>query len=77
MLGWMGEDISPNRDGSIERFIVESSEKKRTPNEGAFVKGIFCVIFVHCFIFYIMRFRMLNYFFCGFFMKNVLSNRIF
>ncbi|XP_065355698.1 FK506-binding protein 59 [Calliphora vicina] len=39
MLGWMGEDISPNSDGSIERFIVESSEKKRTPNEGAFVKA--------------------------------------
>lgn len=39
MLGWMGEDISPNSDGSIERFIVENSEKRRTPNEGAFIKG--------------------------------------
>lgn len=39
MLRWMGEDISPNSDGSIERFIVENSEKKRTPNDGAFVKA--------------------------------------
>lgn len=42
----MGEDISPNRDGSIERFIVESSEKKRTPNEGAFVKGMYIYFFI-------------------------------
>lgn len=41
MLGWKGEDISPNSDGSIERFIVSHSEKKRTPNEGSFVKGMF------------------------------------
>jgi len=39
MLGWKGEDLSPNQDGSIERTILEASEKKRTPSDGAFVKG--------------------------------------
>lgn len=39
MLGWKGEDLSPDSDGSIERFIVQSSEKRRSPSEGALVKG--------------------------------------
>lgn len=39
MLGWKGEDLSPNQDGSIERTILEQSDKKRTPSDGAFVKG--------------------------------------
>lgn len=39
MLGWKGEDLSPNQDGSIERIILEQSDKKRTPSDGAFVKG--------------------------------------
>ncbi|XP_068147492.1 FK506-binding protein 59 [Drosophila tropicalis] len=39
MLGWKGEDLSPNQDGSIERTILEQSEKKRTPSDGAFVKA--------------------------------------
>ncbi|XP_030376870.1 FK506-binding protein 59 [Scaptodrosophila lebanonensis] len=39
MLGWKGEDLSPNQDGSIERTILESSDKKRTPSDGAFVKA--------------------------------------
>jgi len=39
MLGWKGEDLSPNQDGSIERTILEASDKKRTPSDGAFVKG--------------------------------------
>lgn len=47
MLGWMGEDISPNTDGSIERFIVQKSEKKRSPNEGSFVKGNLQCNFIH------------------------------
>lgn len=38
MLGWKGQDLSKNGDGGIERFIVTKSEKKKTPNDGAFVK---------------------------------------
>lgn len=40
MLGWKGEDLSPNSDRSIEKFIIKASEKsnKRTPNDGSFVK---------------------------------------
>lgn len=40
MLGWKGEDLSPNSDTSIEKFIIKPSEKanKRTPNDGALVK---------------------------------------
>ncbi|XP_062142282.1 FK506-binding protein 59 [Drosophila sulfurigaster albostrigata] len=39
MLGWKGEDLSPNQDGSIERTILEQSDKKRSPSDGAFVKA--------------------------------------
>lgn len=38
MLGWKGQDLSKNGDGGIERFVVVKSEKKKTPNDGAFVK---------------------------------------
>lgn len=38
MLGWKGQDLSKDGDGGIERFIVTKSEKKKTPNDGAFVK---------------------------------------
>lgn len=38
MLGWKGQDLSKNGDGGIERFVVTKSEKKKTPNDGAFVK---------------------------------------
>lgn len=38
MLGWKGQDLSKNGDGGIERFIVVKSDKKKTPNDGAFVK---------------------------------------
>lgn len=38
MLGWKGQDLSKDGDGSIERFIVVKSDKKKTPNDGAFVK---------------------------------------
>lgn len=41
MLGWKGEDLSPNQDGSIVRTILETSDKKRSPSDGAFVKGRF------------------------------------
>ncbi|XP_001356347.2 FK506-binding protein 59 [Drosophila pseudoobscura] len=39
MLGWKGEDLSPNQDGSIDRIILEPSDKKRSPTDGAFVKA--------------------------------------
>jgi len=38
MLGWKGQDLSKNGDGGIERYIVTKSDKKKTPNDGAFVK---------------------------------------
>jgi FK506-binding protein 4/5 len=38
MLSWKGQDLSKDGDGGIERFIVTKSEKKKTPNDGAFVK---------------------------------------
>lgn len=40
MLGWKGEDLSPNSDRSIEKFIIKQSTKssKLTPNDGATVK---------------------------------------
>lgn len=58
MLGWRGEDVSPNKDGSIERFIVVSSDKKRSPAEGGLVKGkvnyisVCMWIYVSAYIFY-------------------------
>lgn len=41
MLGWKGEDLSPNFDRAIEKFIIKPSEKisKTTPNDGALVKA--------------------------------------
>lgn len=30
--------MSKNGDGGIERFIIKKSDKKKTPNDGAFVK---------------------------------------
>ncbi|KAH8298154.1 hypothetical protein KR018_009385 [Drosophila ironensis] len=39
MLGWKSEDLSPNQDGSILRTILEASDKKRGPSDGAFVKA--------------------------------------
>lgn len=38
MLGWKGEDLSPDSDLGIERFVQKAGEGKRTPNDGAFVK---------------------------------------
>lgn len=38
MLSWKGQDLSKNGDGGIERFIIKKSDKKKTPNDGAFVK---------------------------------------
>ncbi|XP_062553119.1 FK506-binding protein 59 isoform X2 [Armigeres subalbatus] len=38
MLGWKGEDLSPQSDQGIVRFIQKVGEGKKTPNDGAFVK---------------------------------------
>lgn len=40
MIRWTGEDISPDSDGSIEKFILKASERQssKTPNDGAAVK---------------------------------------
>uniref|UniRef100_A0A1I8PXB3 peptidylprolyl isomerase n=1 Tax=Stomoxys calcitrans TaxID=35570 RepID=A0A1I8PXB3_STOCA len=39
MLGWKGADVSPNKDGSIERFTIVSSDKRRSPNDGSLCKA--------------------------------------
>lgn len=39
VLDWMGEDISPNNDGSIEKIQIVEGEGYTTPNEGAIVDG--------------------------------------
>ncbi|XP_055371443.1 FK506-binding protein 59 [Condylostylus longicornis] len=38
MMGWKGEDLSPDSDGSIERVIITKSERRKTPTNGAHVK---------------------------------------
>lgn len=40
LLGWKGEDLSPNSNGAIEKFIIKPSDtqSKRTPTDGALVK---------------------------------------
>jgi FK506-binding protein 4/5 len=38
LLGWKGQDLSKDGSGSIERFIITKSDKKKTPNDGAHVK---------------------------------------
>lgn len=38
MLGWKGEDLSPQSNQGIVRFIQKVGEGKKTPNDGAFVK---------------------------------------
>lgn len=39
VLGWKGEDLSPNKDGSIERYQISAGEGYATPNDGALVDG--------------------------------------
>lgn len=34
MLGWKGEDVSPNSTGEIERFILTAGEGQSTPGQG-------------------------------------------
>ena len=39
VLGWKGEDISPKKDGAIERYLITSGEGYSTPNDGSLVEG--------------------------------------
>lgn len=39
MLGWKGKDISPEQDKSIEYYVLEKSDKRRSPKDGSSVKG--------------------------------------
>lgn len=39
LLGWKGEDLSPEQDGSVQRFIIKASEKRRNPDSDSAVKG--------------------------------------
>lgn len=40
MLDWRGEDLSPNKDGGIERVeVLTPGEGHTTPNDGALVEG--------------------------------------
>ncbi|XP_050515594.1 FK506-binding protein 59 [Diabrotica virgifera virgifera] len=38
VLSWKGEDLSPNRDGGIERIQITAGEGYSTPNDGAQVE---------------------------------------
>ncbi|KAF5283232.1 hypothetical protein FQA39_LY17379 [Lamprigera yunnana] len=38
VLGWTGEDLSPKKDGGIERLIIDVGEGYSSPNEGAHVE---------------------------------------
>ncbi|CAL7944557.1 unnamed protein product [Xylocopa violacea] len=37
MIDWKGEDLSPNQDGSIERYQIVQGKSYTTPNDGALV----------------------------------------
>lgn len=39
MISWSGEDISPKKDGGIERYQITPGEGYSSPNEGALVEG--------------------------------------
>lgn len=39
VLDWMGEDVSPDKDGSIEKNQIIQGEGYTSPNEGAIVTG--------------------------------------
>lgn len=44
VLSWSGEDISPRKDGSIERSQIKPGEGFSTPNDGALVEGELLII---------------------------------
>ncbi|KAK0084918.1 hypothetical protein PV325_006120 [Microctonus aethiopoides] len=37
VLGWTGDDISPNNDGGIERYTLKAGKDGATPNDGSLV----------------------------------------
>lgn len=39
MISWKFEDISPKKDGSIEKQLIKAGDGYSQPNEGAFVEG--------------------------------------
>lgn len=39
LIRWEGEDISPDRDGTITKSIIVEGEKYNCPTENANVKG--------------------------------------
>ncbi len=41
LLRWSGEDISPDRDGSITRTVIQAGEKYATPSDNASVTGTY------------------------------------
>lgn len=43
MIEWKGEDISPKKDGGIEKFQIKAGEGYTTPNDGALVEGMYIV----------------------------------
>ena len=38
VISWKGEDLSPNSDGSIERYQVNAGDGFTSPNDGAMVE---------------------------------------
>ena len=40
VIGWKCEDISPKKDGSIERQLITAGEGYTYPNDGATVEGV-------------------------------------
>jgi len=38
VISWKGEDLSPNKDGGIERIIINAGEGYINPNDGALVE---------------------------------------
>ena len=39
MLEWKGEDVSPNKDSSIEKYQIIAGTGYTTPNNGTLVEG--------------------------------------
>lgn len=39
MIDWTGDDLSPDKDGSIEKFQITQGKDYVTPHEGALVNS--------------------------------------
>lgn len=48
MIDWKGEDLSPKKDGGIEKITIQSGEGYTTPNDGAIVEGECLFFFSVC-----------------------------